>query len=66
MLYEVITGSLSGSFLTCVLALVFGKSFKVHGAVLHFSESLLYSGYAHLSLTDIFIAGIFIARNNFV
>lgn len=56
-----ILGSLSGSLLTCVLAIIFGRSFKVHGAVLHFSESLLYSGYAHLNLTDIFIAGIFIA-----
>lgn len=59
--YVAILGSLSGSLLTCVLAIIFGKSFKVHGAVLHFSESLLYSGYANLSLTDIFIAGIFIA-----
>lgn len=54
-------GSLSGSALTCVLAILFGKNFKVHGAVLDFSESLLYSGYAYLNLTDIFIAGIFIA-----
>lgn len=56
-----ILGSLSGSLLTCILAIIFGRSFKVHGAVLHFSESLLYSGYAHLNLTNIFIAGIFIA-----
>lgn len=59
--YVAIAGSLSGSFLTCILAIFFGKSFKVHGAVLSFSESLLYSGYQNLSLTDIFIAGIFIA-----
>ncbi len=59
--YVAILGSLSGSLLTCILAVIFGKSFKVHGAVLHFSESLLYSGYQNLSLTDIFIAGIFIA-----
>ncbi|KAB3535789.1 YibE/F family protein [Alkaliphilus pronyensis] len=56
-----ILGSFSGSLLTCVLAIVFGKLFKIHGAVLPFSESLLYSGYANLNLTDIFIAGIFIA-----
>lgn len=58
-----ILGSLSGSSLTCVLAIVFGKAFKIHGAVLPFSESLLYSGYAHISLTNIFIAGIFIASS---
>ena len=56
-----ISGSLSGSLLTCILAVIFGNSFKVHGAVLAFSESLLYSGYQNLSLTNIFIAGIFIA-----
>lgn len=56
-----IFGSLSGSVITCILAIVFGNSFKIHGAVLSFSESLLYSGYSHLKLTDIFIAGIFIA-----
>lgn len=59
--YIAIFGSLSGSLLTCILAVIFGKSFKVHGAVLQFSETLLYSGYNNLSLTDIFIAGIFIA-----
>lgn len=58
-----VLGSLSGSVLTCILALVFGRSFKIHGAVLPFSESLLYSGYANLNLTDIFIAGIFIASS---
>ncbi|WP_091541448.1 YibE/F family protein [Alkaliphilus peptidifermentans] len=55
-----ILGSFSGSLLTCILAIVFGRLFKIHGAILPFSESLLYSGYAHLNLTDIFIAGIFI------
>jgi uncharacterized membrane protein len=58
-----ILGSFSGSMLTCVLAIAFGKAFKIHGAVLPFSESLLYSGYAHLNLTDIFISGIFIASS---
>lgn len=59
--YAAILGSLSGSFLTCILAIVFGRIFKIHGTILPFSESLLYSGYLHLNLTDIFIAGIFIA-----
>jgi len=59
--YAAILGSLSGSVLTCILAVVFVRSFKIHGAVLPFSESLLYSGYMNLNLTEIFIAGIFIA-----
>lgn len=56
-----ILGSFSGTLLTCLLAIVFGAMFKIHGAVLPFSESLLYSGFLHLNLTQIFIASIFIA-----
>ncbi len=54
-------GAFSGIVFTCVLSLLFGAGFKIHGAVKPFSETLLYSGYPHLSLTRIFLAGIFIA-----
>jgi len=56
-----VLGSLSGTFLTTILAIIFGNSFKIHGAVLPYSESLLYAGYAHLNLTQILIAVVFIA-----
>ncbi|MEW6698719.1 MAG: YibE/F family protein [Bacillota bacterium] len=56
-----VLGSLSGTILTAILAIVFGKIFKIHGAVLPHSETLLYAGYAHLNLTDILIAVVFIA-----
>lgn len=56
-----IAGSLCGTILSCFLAVIFGHLFKIHGAVMAFSESLLYSGYANLNLTDIFIAATFIA-----
>jgi uncharacterized membrane protein len=36
------------------------NNIKIHGAVMAFSESLLYSGYQYLSLTSIFTASIFI------
>jgi uncharacterized membrane protein len=58
-----ILGSFSGSLLTCILAISFGKLFKIHGAILPYSESLLHAGYGNLNLTDIFIAGIFIASS---
>ncbi|MEN8905537.1 MAG: YibE/F family protein [Clostridiales bacterium] len=58
-----ILGSLSGSYLTCILAIIFGHFFKIHGTIMPFSESLLYSGYSHLRLSDIFIAAIFIASS---
>ncbi|MVX62446.1 YibE/F family protein [Clostridium chromiireducens] len=56
-----IIGSLSGAFVTCFMALFFVSKFKIHGAVMSYSESLLYSGYENLNLTQIFIASIFIA-----
>lgn len=56
-----VLGSFLGTLLTCMLAIVFGKAFNIHGAILPFSETLLYTGYAHLNLTNIFIAGIFLA-----
>ncbi len=58
-----IIGSLAGTFLTCFLAIIFGAQFKIHGAIMPFSESLLYAGYDYLNLTDIFIAAIFIASS---
>jgi uncharacterized membrane protein len=54
-------GAFAGVALTCVLSLLFGAGFKIHGAVKPFSETLLYSGYAHLDLTEIFLAGVFMA-----
>jgi uncharacterized membrane protein len=61
-----ITGSLSGALVTCFMALLFVSKFKIHGAVMSYSESLLYSGYENLNLTQIFIASIFIASSGAV
>ncbi|MFW5981755.1 MAG: YibE/F family protein [Halanaerobiaceae bacterium] len=56
-----ILGSLSGTVLTCLLAIIFSNSFNIHGAVLSFSESLLYAGYAHINLRDVLISVVFLA-----
>lgn len=61
-----IGGSLAGALVTCFMALFFVSKFKIHGAVMSFSESLLYSGYESLNLTEIFIASIFIASSGAV
>lgn len=58
-----ILGSLSGTILTCVLAISFGNFFNIHGAIMPFSENLLYAGFGNLNLTNIFIAGIFMASS---
>ncbi|MDC7232245.1 MAG: YibE/F family protein [Spirochaetales bacterium] len=59
-------GGFLGIILTAVLAAVFTRDFKIHGAVVKFSETLLYSGYPHLNLTKIFQAGIFLAASGAV
>ncbi len=55
-----------GVLLTCGLALWFVHAFNLHGAVRPFAESLLYSGYYDLRLTEIFIASVFIASSGAV
>ena len=52
-------------FIRCfgVLGAVFTDLFQIHGAVMSYSESLLYAGYQHLDLTHIFMASIFIGAS---
>jgi uncharacterized membrane protein len=59
-------GSLLGIAITMIMALLFSKGFHLHGAIKPFSETLLYSGFAHLNLTRIFLAGIFMASSGAV
>lgn len=54
-------GAFLGLVLTCVLAHFSTGSLRLHGAVLPFAETLLYSGFHGLNLTRIFVASIFIA-----
>ncbi len=59
-------GAFLGLIFTCFLALVFNKSFHIHGAIRPFAETLLYAGFYHLDITKIFLAGIFIASSGAV
>jgi len=61
-----ILGALLGLLITCLMSIFFVGKFKIHGAVIAYSESLLYAGFANLSLTNIFIASIFIASSGAV
>ena len=56
-------GAAGGVIFTSLLAFTFTGWFKIHGAVRPFTESLLFSGYGHLNLAHLFIAGIFIAAS---
>lgn len=56
-------GSLLGILTTCILGILFTDLFKIHGAIMPDSESLLYSGYQNLDLTAIFMSSIFIGAS---
>ncbi len=58
-----IAGSFLGILVTCLLGIFFTDAFKIHGAVMSYSESLLYAGYQSLNLTQIFMASIFIGAS---
>lgn len=61
-----VSGSFLGILVTCVLGAIFTDAFRIHGAVMAYSESLLYAGYRHLSLTQIFMASIFLGSSGAV
>ena len=56
-----LSGSIVGVSITSVLALVFGHFFRIPGTVQEFSETLLYAGFMHLSVSDIFLSAIFLS-----
>src|SRR5699024_2435508 len=64
--WAAVSGSFLGILVTCVLGILFTDLFQIHGAVMSNSESLLYSGYAHLNLTQISMASIFIGASGAV
>jgi uncharacterized membrane protein len=56
-------GAIAGLAVTAALGIFCTNAFHIHGAVMSFSESLLYSGYENLNLTQIFMASIFIGSS---
>ena len=61
-----ISGAVLGISMTAVLGIVFTVLFNIHGAVMSYSESLLYTGNMNLNLTQIFMASIFIGSSGAV
>lgn len=60
------SGAILGITVTAVLGIIFTNLFKIHGAVMESSESLLYAGYQTLNLTQIFMASIFLGSSGAV
>jgi len=48
------------------LASWFSTVFRLHGAIAPFAETLLYSGYLNLNLTQVFVASVFVASSGAV
>lgn len=61
-----VSGAVLGIAVTAVLGIIFTDMFKIHGAVMESSESLLYAGYQNLDLTSIFMASIFLGSSGAV
>lgn len=59
-------GSMLGILFAAFLSFAFTKTFHIHGAVMANSESLLYSGFQDLNLTQIFMASVFIGASGSV
>ena len=60
------SGAALGIAVTAVLGVAFTDLFRIHGAVMESSESLLYAGYQYLDLTKIFMASIFLGSSGAV
>ena len=59
-------GAFLGILTSCVLGVIFTARLHIHGAVMPFAEPLLYSGFNHLNLTHIYMAGVFVASSGAV
>lgn len=56
-------GAMGGVLLTAALAYATTHLLKIHGAVRPYAENLLYSGFGHLDLKGLFVAGVFLASS---
>jgi uncharacterized membrane protein len=59
-------GAFLGILLTAGLALFLFPPFRLHGAILAYSETLLYSGFENLNLERLFIAAVFLGASGAV
>ncbi len=59
-------GSMSGILFAMILSIICSKAFHIHGAVMHNSEALLYSGFQDLNLTWIFMASVCVGASGSV
>jgi len=61
--FAAIGGAVACSLVTCLLSVFFTRYLGIHGAVMQWSESLLYSGFGSLDLTQVFMAAVYLASS---
>ena len=59
-------GAIAGVLASAILAMVFTRLFRINGAVMPYSQALLYAGFEHLHLPDIYIGAIFLSASGAV
>lgn len=60
------SGAFAGVIVSCFLAWFFTSIFRLNGAVMPYSQALLYSGYESIDLSRIYIGGIFLSSSGAV
>ena len=61
-----LSGTLLGVLASCGTAYVFTDIFKINGAIMPYSQVLIYSGFANLSISDIYTGAIFLSSSGAV
>ncbi|MBR7119190.1 MAG: YibE/F family protein [Lentisphaeria bacterium] len=61
-----LSGTLLGVLSSCAMAYIFSGIFKINGAVMPYSQALLYSGFGNISLSEIYIGAIFLSSSGAV
>ncbi|MFR6034350.1 MAG: YibE/F family protein [Bacilli bacterium] len=58
-----VCGTVLGVLASCIMAWYFTDIFKINGAVMPYSQALLYSGFEDISISDIYIGAIFLSSS---
>lgn len=64
--FAAFSGTMLGVVASCVMAYVFAGLFEINGAVMPYSQALLYSGYEYLNLANIYVGAIFLSSSGAV
>ncbi len=64
--FSAFAGTMAGVLASCATGWIFSKLFFINGAIMPYSQALLYCGYESLSLPDIFIGAIFLSSSGAV